>query len=237
MSDTKNPRDGLLIASAALIGLIVVAGIIVVILRLAGGGDDDGPDVTSGSPTASPSKAAGSSSACGLPDGGQDVPTVAPDAKWYFKGKIAVPRSATEGPAEGAADTEIARCFAHSPTGALFAAATIAAETSSFSPVAKDAILAHVVAGELRDEAVQAIDPAPGPLTQIVGFKFEDHTPDRSTVTLATRIVDGPNAGAIGATPMTLVWVDGDWKQELQASATTVVITSLDGFVPWSGIS
>jgi hypothetical protein len=237
MPDSQEPRDRKLIASAALIGLIVIAGLLVVIVRLAGGNDDNNDPTAQPTSSATPSKSGGSSSACGLPDGSQDVPAAAPDAQWYFKAKIAVPKSAVFGPAEGASEGSVARCFAHSPTGALFAASTIAAETSSFSPVAKDAILAHIVAGELRDEMIQTLDPAPGPLTQIVGFKFEDHTPDRATITLATRIVDGPNAGAVGATPMTLVWVDGDWKQEIQPGAPTAVITSLDGFVQWSGIS
>lgn len=235
MTDTQEPRDNRFIAAAALIGLIVVAGLAVVVLRLVSGGSTSDDERTT--PTSEPSTSAGSSSACDLPDGSQDVPTTAPDTKWYFKAKIAVPKSPVFGPAEGAAEGSIARCFAHSPTGALFAAATIAAETSSFSPTAGDAILAHVVAGDLRDEMVRTLDPAPGPLTQIVGFKFEDSTRDRVTVTLATRIVDGPNAGAVGATPMTLVWVEGDWKQELNPSATTVVLTSLDGFVQWSGIA
>lgn len=237
MSDlTPQPKDRKLIASAILIGLIVVGGLFVVLLRLFG--DDAKADDPTPGPSAT-SVPAGSSSACGLADGSQELPSTAPDTKWYFKGKVAVPRSAEYGPAEGTGDASVARCFAHNPTGALFAAATIAAETSSFSPVAEKAVRAHIVPGELREELLSQLDPegGTGPLAQIVGFKFEDHTPDRTTLTLATRLVDGPNAGAIGATPMTMVWANGDWYQELQPSATTVVITSLDGFVPWSGIS
>ena len=236
MSDFKDPRDRRFIASAGFIGLIVIAGIIVVILRLVGGDTGEGDAGTGPSPS-QPSSGADSTSACGLPEGDQAIPTAAPTTKWYFKGKLAVPSSPDFGPAKGADENSVATCFGHNPSGALFAAATIAAETSSFSSVAEEAIRAHIAPGDLRDALIRTLDPAPGPLAQIVGFKFEDHTRDRGTVTLATRVVDGPNAGAIGATPMTLVWVNGDWQQQLQPSATTVVITSLDGFIAWSGIS
>ncbi|MCW2751646.1 MAG: hypothetical protein JWR83_2756, partial [Aeromicrobium sp.] len=77
----------------------------------------------------------------------------------------------------------------------------------------------------------------PGPISQIVGFRFEDYTRNRATVTLAARLTDGPNAGALGATPLTMVWRKGDWYLQLQTNSDPIVLTSLDGFVKWSGIS
>jgi len=239
MSDTQEPRDRRFIAAAALIGLILVAGLAVVALRLVGGGDDapEAGGATTANPTASPSKSAGSSSACGLPDGSQDIPTGAPDTKWYFFRKVAVPEAPDLGPGNEGTETAAASCFAHNPSGALFAAATLAGDIFPRDERTKAVLRERAVPGVDLDALLQEDLGTPGPVSQIVGFRFEDYTQDRTTITLAAQLTEGPNAGALGATPMTLVWRDGDWYLQLQASSESIVLNSLDGFAKWSGVS
>lgn len=238
MSDSRDPRDRRFIAAAALIGLIVVAGILVVAIRLLGGGDQSG-DGAAPRPgvTGSASTSAGSPSACGVLDGSQDVPTVAPATEWSFFGKVAVPHNPEIGPVQEGTAASPARCFAHSPAGALFAAATLAGDIFPRNDRTKAALRARAVPGPALDETLQEDLGPPGPVSQLVGFRFEDYTNDRATVTLAAQVTEGPNAGAIGATPMTLVWREGDWYLQLQASSEPIVLTSLEGFVKWSGVA
>lgn len=222
---TSGRIDRRLMAAVILVTLILLAAIVVAIVRTGDGARD---------PAVSDSTAI-KSSACGLPDGRQTPPTLAPATNWYFAGKIAAPKSRHFGPA--IRKDGLATCFARSPSGALFAAATIAAETSSNDAAAETAARARIVPGELLDKALRAPTTPTGVLTQIAGFKIEDYTPSRMTLTLATRISSGPNAGALGATPMTLVWRDGDWWWELQSTTSSIVLNSLDGFIEWSGVA
>jgi hypothetical protein len=223
-STTNNVRVRLtaLILAAVLIALTVL----VLVVRHSKGDSTDSPSTDH--PRAD-------SSACGLADGAQTPPTSAPATQWYFVGKIAAPKSDRLGPARRQGG--LATCFARSPAGALFAAATIAAETSADDAAAERAARARIVPGELLDKALAAPTTQSDVLTQIAGFKIEDYTRSRTTLTLATRISGGPNAGALGATPMTLVWRAGDWWWELQPNITSIVLTSLDGFTAWSGVA
>lgn len=235
MSDLQQPRkDPKLIASAVLVGLIVVAGIVLVGIRAFGGDDDPTPTSPSESTTTSSS---GASSVCGLPDGDQTIPTDAPPTKWYFKGKVAAPASSTFGPAKGGGGDQIASCFARNPVGALFAGTSLAADIYPRDEHTKQALKLRSVPGQALTDALKEDLGAPGPISQIVGFRFEDYTRDRATITLAARLTDGPNAGALGATPMTLAWRDGDWYLQLQSTGDSIVLTSLDGFVRWSAVS
>lgn len=239
MSDSKNPRDGRFVASAAFIGLIVVAGIIVVILRLAGGGGDDGPkgdDGTNANPTASPSKPAGSSSTCGLPDGETTMLTNAPDATWKIVGTTAVPSDKLTGP--GSFTAGVPRCFSRSPSGALFAASWLTALLNEPKYATPELVRARLVPSPELD-AMLAEDS--GEVTkipaQIAGFRVEDYSPDRATISIVTRLSDGPNAGALLQVVMTMVWRDGDWLWSMGAGGPQGnAVTSLAGFVPWSGV-
>ena len=235
MSDLEQARkDPKFIASAILVGLIVIAGIVLAGVYAFGGHDDKGTPAEPRSTTSNGS--ATSSSVCGLSDGDQTISTTAPETDWYFKGKIAAPRSQVFGPDQDSG-TDTASCFARSPVGALFAAATLAADIYPRDDSTKRALKLRAVPGPDLDATLNEDLGAPGPISQIAGFRFEDYTADRATITLAARLTDGPNAGALGATPMTLVWREGDWYLQLQATSDSIVLTSLDGFVKWSGVS
>lgn len=235
MSDLEQARkDPKFIASAVLVALIVIAGIVLVGVKAFGGDKNDAGGAPAGTSTSTVSPG-GSSSVCGLPNGDQAIPTVAPKTAWYIKGKVATPRSVEFGPAKGKAD--VASCFARNPEGALFAVATLAADIYPRDERTKRALELRAVPGLDLDATLKDDLGTPGPISQFAGFRFEDYTPDRATITLATRLTDGPNAGSLGATPLTVVWRNGDWYLQLQETSQSIVLSSLDGFVKWSGVS
>lgn len=222
--------DRRLIVAVAVVALIVIAGFALILSRALGGSNE--PATTgSGEPTNE-----GSSSVCGLPDGDQNVPTDAPPTSWYFIGKVAAPEAETIGPGRKSG-AGVRSCFAHNPAGALFAAATLAAEIYQRDDLTRASLEARSVPGPELDDALGSDLGSPGPPSQIVGFRFDDYTSERATVTLATQITEGPNRGAIGATPMTLVWQDADWLLQLGQASEPLVLNSLEGFIKWSGVS
>lgn len=225
--EPRGPSRGLL-AAVVVVALVVLAGLIVAVSRLTG--DDSSSDATAPTPTS-----AASASVCGLPDGDQEVPQAGPPASWEFVGKIAAPTSKTFGP--GRTVDGVKTCFARNPPGVVFASANLAAEIYPRDELTKSALRLRTLPGASQREAVAADLGEPGPPSQIVAFRFDDYTPDRATVTLATQITEGPNRGALGATPMTFQWSKGDWKLDLDQNAESIVLTSLDGFVKWSGVS
>ncbi|QGG39909.1 hypothetical protein [Aeromicrobium yanjiei] len=240
MSDTNEPRDRRLIASAALIGLIVIAGIVLVTFRLTGGGDEEGPNAGP-APSATPAGSAGdqrSSSACGLPDSQDTALTDAPDAEWKILGTSAVPQNESTGPAQ--VEDDIPRCFARSPEGALFAATWLTVLLNEPRFASEALVRSRMVPGPALDAFLASDDG--GATTkipaQIAGFRIEDYSPDRSTVSVIARLTDGPDSGGLLQIVMTMVWQEGDWKWELSSAGIQGnAVTSLSGFVPWSGVS
>jgi len=247
MSDTQEPRDRRFIAAASLIGLILVAGVAVVVLRLVGGGDDapEAGGATTANPTASPSKSAGSSSACGLPDGSQAIPDAAPETDWDLQGKMAAPASKVYGPAND--EQGVHSCFARNPAGALFASVRFYSDAFALGDsLGVGFVERWYVDGPSKEKALSLVqadqggssDRSPVP-QQVAGFRIDSYTPDRVTTTLVTRESDGPTAGELRAFPVTVVWTDGDWKVDIDSSSlsTPTRIASLSGFIGWSGVS
>lgn len=233
MSNYENLRkDPKFIASAILVGLIVIAGIVLATLYAFGGTDDRTSEPTD--PAASNPKGAATSSACGLPNGNQDIPITAPTTEWYFLGKIAAPKSPSLGPAqkEGGVET----CFAHSPSGAVFAAGSMAAQLYSGNNPTEQQARALIMPGPLLEATLAEPSSTSDGLAQVAGFRVESYTPARATVSLAVQLTTGPNVGGLGASPVTLVWSDGDWKWELTNSSGPVSLSNLSGYTEWSAI-
>lgn len=230
-----------------IISTVVVAAIVVVGIVLALTGRDANQPIAQPTDAATPSSTAqtrtptGGASVCGLKAGDQTVPTSAPRVdKWELVGTVAAPTlPAAFGP--GVIDPSGFRyCYAHSPTGVLFAAANFVAMTSS----AEIRLLAGERAtarGNGRDLLVEAMRNAGTSAnstsgTQVAGFTVRTYRPDEAVVDLA--------AGAIGAQGyarlvMTFAWEDGDWKFRVPADGTldTIIqpIPDLTGYIPWGG--
>jgi hypothetical protein len=251
VDDSQNPwTQPMFIASAIVVGIVVVLGLV---LAFRGGGSSDHLD-----PAQSPSAGAGaqagridektSRSHCEVAPGNQDIPRTAPrGTRWQLKGTIAVPSAAAFGP--GAAKDDIPSCFAHSPTGALFATINIYAALSAVSqkgvgdPVS---VLRQLIAeGPGRDVAIANARRGGAPSkesssgVQVAGFTIVRYEPASAVIDLAFR-VDRPGASGYVHATSTMRWERGDWKltlsQEGQPFDSMQQIRDLSGYIRWSGV-
>ncbi|TDB80151.1 hypothetical protein [Micromonospora sp. KC721] len=223
------------IASAALVLVVIIAGLLIAVLPRG----DDGDNVGGGTPPTNPTPA-DSSAPQALPTA---VPTTAPaGVRWELVGPVAVPVSATAGPKQVTGTT--ASGFAHTPEGALVAAAQIMMRSShtlgrdyweptiqrQFVPSAdRDRMLA-----ELR--AADSGPADPGSLSQIAGFSYQSYTPETAVIGLVLR---APAAGTprYHVLSLTLLWRDGDWRMQTPPGGAWIsvnrVTNDLTGVVEW----
>ncbi|MBQ1076439.1 hypothetical protein KBX06_25270 [Micromonospora sp. C31] len=226
------------IAAAALVVLILAAGLLVALLPK---GDDDrgGGGTTTGTPATAPAPA-DSSTEQKLPTA---VPTSPPaDVRWELVGASAVPVSATAGPKRITETT--ASGYAHTPEGALVAAAQLMTRAShTLGPAYwQPTIESQFVPSADRDRLVaeyRASDsgPAdPGSLSQIAGFTYQSYTPDTAVIGLVLR---APSAGTprYHVLSLTLLWRDGDWRMQAPPGGAWIsinrVTSDLAGVVEW----
>jgi len=209
------------VAVAAAILLVVLAASVVFVLP---GGDIQSP----ASHTNTPAKV---------------VPSAAPaGVTWKLVGQVAVPFSASDGPAKATATQEFG--FARTPVGALIAAAQIS--TRAGYSAGRDSweatLLNQFVASTdrdtllkiLRDAAASGQQPAAaGELSQIAGFRYLSYTDDAAVIGLVRRTPQGTYA----MTTLTVQWQNGDWKLVAPASgqwpSATSALSNLAGVVPW----
>lgn len=176
---------------------------------------------------------------CGPPDGDQDVPLRRPgDTTWEVFRRVVVPRSERFGPAKVDPDG-LRRCFAHSPTGAVFAAYSAVAalaDNSRVVPTAARLLLPGPDTDRMLQElAAEPVASEDAP-SQLAGFRVIDASRDRVTVALAMRV----GQGYVSAT-FTLVWHDSDWRLQpprpgQQFGAPFSQQAGLGDFVVWSGV-
>ena len=230
------------VGSAALIGLVAIFAVAVVV---AGGGASPNPrpaaagkaGVANAGRTGGSSAAGGATggSECGLPAGSGAVPTTPPMAAgWVLVGSMAVPSSPrTFGPGRSVAGFR--ECFAHSPTGALFALVNFWAAGTAF-PASE--VYAHLAADTpARAQAVQFSAGDHSRLSdsgqvQVAGFDFSSYSPGEADISVVLQSSDG-NLVTIACT---MLWQAGDWRYAIPPSGAPAAgaIQSLDGYVPWS---
>jgi hypothetical protein len=235
----SNPftKPGFIIA-AALVVALVAAGIVIFLLPKGQNDAQPAPPAVepSSTTTASPSASAGAdSSVCGLPASSETSLGAAPETKWELVGTMAAPTDPKIGP--GKTDAQgIRSCFAHSPTGALYAAANLWALGSDPS---KERALAEQLAAkgpgrEAGMKAPQTQAPSSAVKVQIAGFNVS-YTADQAVVDLAFKA----DTGALASVRTTLLWQDGDWKGVVADSGAPLdeprQVRDLSGFIPWSG--
>ncbi|MEL7978382.1 hypothetical protein AAG589_21125 [Isoptericola sp. F-RaC21] len=234
---------GWLTASAVFIGALAAAGVYLVVTQDA----QPGGAVTASSPSPAVPKVSSSpaegDSVCGLEAGDQTVPESAPATSWDLVGKVAAP--SVEGSGPGVVDDDGFRyCFAHSPTGALVAAATQLPMSANES-TAKQWMDKSVADSPERDEELQAMtDPArvkdfvaagtARGVPQLRAFRFISYDQTSAVVDLVVEYPDG-----MVAIPSEMTWQDGDWRYQPPASGRLAADTvrTLDGYVEWSGVS
>lgn len=232
VAETDKPRvnRSLRVAAGAFLALVLVA--LLLVFTREGNEKERATRPAASSPTAPASRALET-----------PIPTSPPTGvRWKLYRGVALPYSAQAGPTR--IDGEIVGGFAHTPTGALLAATHAGyryrmASDSSWRAVTK----AMVQPGPGRDAWVRlrskyTLGEAPsGPnMLQMAGFRFVTYTPDLAVMQVATR----GKTGVIQMTTSTVAWDGDDWKLVLQPdgseSPTAQRLSSLDGFVPWSGV-
>lgn len=224
-------------AKALLLGGVaaLVVAIIGGLVWISVGGDDDPAKKKS------PSTSAAAASVCGLPAGSQKIPTAGPDATWTRVGRIEVPISAKFGPKttkEG-----IRSCFAHSPSGALLAAASQVYEDDPNVDLER-MVEQRVATGPLYDDYLAMArtgrlkaDAAAPELASaaVAAFKVDAYSARSARVQIVYKATGTGGEEGFVAQPMHLVWRDGDWKLYLDSlDFTGPTLSSLAGYSPWS---
>jgi hypothetical protein len=227
-------RNGFLLAGGFLVLVLVLAVTVIV----TGQQSDPPPPATSPSAAAPPTQAA---DGCRPTDTSQHVPTAPPaGVSWQVFNTIAVPSSPTAGPliVQGG----VARCYAHTPAGALLAVAQIPNRISLASDWER--VLAQQVlpsAGRdlfqrRRSKITAPLNFSSGGFAQTAGFRFVTYTAQTAVVQLVTRSTDG----GLGVYTITVMWADGDWKLQMQPNGSSSTppqsISSLEGFAAWGGV-
>ncbi|PWJ23032.1 hypothetical protein ATK17_3923 [Branchiibius hedensis] len=234
---------------AGLLVLIVVAVAVLLFVR------DDGSDSAATPPSQSHTRAttapatgsstssstAATDSVCGLPSGDQNIPTTGVADQFVSNGgKLSYPVAPkTLGPGVTNADGS-RTCFAHSPAGAVQAAATLLAMVNAVPRSAGVAQVKAMVIGGNVDSAVEQLVPAAlsdGPSGTISAFKVTSYDSSSAVVSIGFSFENGGYA----AIPLALQWKDGDWKAPVTDAGMplqggTQVLQSLDGFTSWSSI-
>ncbi|MEV7634321.1 hypothetical protein AB0N64_18120 [Microbacterium sp. NPDC089318] len=237
MNEDQNPLTRpKFIISAVVVAIIVALGIILALVPKGGETASPEPSTTSTSTNSGEATATADASICGLPSGDHAKPATTPtDTKWELVGKIAAPTSPTQfGP--GKTDTNGLRsCFAHSPTGALYAGANIVVLASSGH---NDLVLRYLTVDsperdKLLDSSSASGSPG-GPSFQLAGFKVTDYTGDRAVIEYGFKVSNG----TFGSLPVVMQWSDGDWKAVPPASGQPEgkQLADLSGFIPWEGV-
>lgn len=175
--------------------------------------------------------------------------TYSPVTAWSRDGGTSLPSEQSSGPAFA---TPFSWCFAHTATGALFAAANYAGQmrNGTMTP-AKEITLAQYAASDdanrqaiLGQWTLAGTQPLAGGSAgnysiapaQFVAFHFTEYAADRATIEIANTWND-----RLSAVTYTLTWESGDWKVVLPADGrfpTRDVMTPIDStwFTKWSAV-
>lgn len=195
------------IVSAAFMALILAGGAWLGVSHLL---DDSAPQAAP-APVTSSQAAAGEDSVCGLDAGSQDVPRGPLTAETVTVGdSLQVPQETGLGP--GVTDG-VSRCFAHSPAGAVMAAANFTRWFSSNQQL-PEVLETLLVPGADRDRLIAAVqagwDGTTTAPVAIQGYKVEVRSADEVKVDVA--VSPETSIATLASYPLVMVWVDGDWK-------------------------
>ena len=174
------------------------------------------------------------------------VPTAAPTGTvWQLVAGQAIPSQPGVGPAH--VDGYTATGYAHTPLGALYAAANdfyrvpiaVSADTDWRTPLA--AMVApgpgvKILASLREPMDAQPIGAQGMGMSQLAAFKYVSYTDTDAVIELVFR---DTNSG-LHVGPLHMQWLSGDWRVVMTSDGTIggadAVIGTLDGFVAWQGV-
>ena len=244
MSNAEQPfyRRPVWIVVAIFLAVILVGGGIAAVT-----GAFNGQDNTTSRPTPAPSQTAdvpeGAASICGL-EGYETASnlTSAPTAEWKIIGSTAAPQSSAAGPGTDEDGGLFNTCFAHTPTGALFASANyLATTTDSRNTERVWELLADGKAKDLLRSTppTDNVDASASTRGQVSGFKVDSYDGSSATIDLAVTISGTGAADQLISYPVVLTWEDGDWKVVFTEQGPPIApsaLSSLGGYIPFSGV-
>ena len=247
--------------AAGFMAVVIVAlvGVLIVI------GTRDTTAVAGG-PATAPTTAPGAVSAVPAPPGPGDTTPAAPAADgrpagcattgtdqtipgdtpkgvtWTLNKGMALPSSAADGPALRG-DAGVGYCYSRTPVGAVIAASNIGRGTGTGQELQDAQFKYSIVPSDLASQAaavpIAADDPAATSGVQLAGFRVISYTQDSASVALALSTTSRPGTFLVGT--LAMQWFEGDWRAVMQPGpsvlSTTTTTSSLDGYVPWSGVS
>jgi hypothetical protein len=158
---------------------------------------------------------------------------------WTIYRGIVVPSSDDHGPTvfEGG----VARCYSHTPTGALIASVQIGAR-AIVAPDGVTVVREQTVPGTGQAALIAALeDRGPvevtsGEICQVAAYRFVTYSPEQAVIARASRCP----SGNLQLTQVTVEWRDGDWRLVLlddgSESAMTSTLSDLSGMTAWSGV-
>ena len=235
-NNERNPftKPGFIISAALIVALIAA---VIVIVTLPGGSDEPDavqtPAPTESNTSAPAAQSGAEESICGLPSSDETALGTAPETDWELVGTFAAPTSAEQyGP--GTVSDGVRSCFSHDVTGALFAAANIAA----LATAGKEEAIYHElsVPSAAQEQALEGASssPATGDLSvQIAGFQIMNYSEESAVIRLGIRGSNGVNLSY----PVPLKWYEGDWKLVVPPTGDLGVreISDFSEFISWSG--
>jgi hypothetical protein len=241
-NNERNPftRPGFILSAALIVALIAAVAVIAFLPR----GDEE-PDAGTTAPSnnapsspATPTEEEADESICGLPASEETALGAAPESDWELIGTMAVPTAPeTHGPGV-VTDDGFRSCFAHSPTGALYAAANLWAEgfygdaTRLYTELTADSTARDELLEQMEAGSNLGSDNAPK--LQIQGFQISRYDGETAVVDLGVRT----EQGAFGSLPTPMRWEDGDWKLVIPETGNPGIqqLADLNDYIPWSGV-
>ena len=192
------------------------------------------PDAPSAARTPTDPSPTTSDSVCGLPAGDQEPPDSALGPATVRVGDgLAVPSVQGVGPGVTGG---VSRCFAHSPTGAVVAAANFIVWLSSNQRL-DEVTTTLIAAGADRDRMLAEVrsswDGSTTVPLAVLGYGIEVRSPDEALVTIAASPASDRSRAV--AWPLVMVWADGDWKVKPPSNGRwgQTAVTGVSGFIPW----
>ena len=193
--------------------------------------DGEGTKETTSAPsedTAS-SGSDGINTGCSLPDGDQKIPNSAPPVdEWVDVNNVGVPTSKTYGPEKR--EGNLFGCYAHSPTGALFAMTYImgaSGRTEGF-------LEAWLTPEDLAAAPSNTTDGKHLPAT-LRGFRFSSATKDKVVADLAWEVTSDSGQSDTMVVRFIVKWSEDHWVMDPTMFDTrpSKAPANLEGFIAW----
>ncbi|RBP98814.1 hypothetical protein CRD59_07115 [Bifidobacterium xylocopae] len=152
------------------------------------------------------------------------------------------PSSSAYGPGRAPA-SGVRSCFAHSPEGALFAAANIAAmwtdpaimgDADKVSSLFGKGPAYDEIVSRLHSQGLRSGRQAQDVRASMQGFRLLEYAADHASVDLGYEGSQASHSSDMSMVYM-LVWSDGDWKLRSESAPpmTSAAIPSMSGYVEW----